>query len=260
LSRTFEALQRLEKEQQVTSRPVEVTPIIHPGNGAGSNGASSNASVNGAKSVKVGEEEVLKLVQRVFRSTNPDAPRTVAFSGVDHGDGCSWITANAALTLAAQTSSSICVVDANFRTPSLHRFFDIENRFGLVDAIAQSAPIRDFAQQLSGSNLWVLTCGSTSGKMAANALSSEALRARMTELRSEFDYVLIDTPPANLYADCLTLGRLADGTILVLQSNASRREAALKAKESFENAHVRLLGAVLNKRTFPIPQNLYNWL
>src|SRR5581483_2103798 len=232
-----------------------------PINGTHSNGASSNgASSNGAKSVRVGEEEVLKLVQRVFRSSNPDAPRTVAFSGVDHGDGCSWITANAALTLAAQTSSSICVVDANLRTPSLHRFFEIHNRFGLVDAIAQSAPVRDFAQQVSGSNLWVLTCGSASGKMAANALSSEALRARMTELRSEFDYVLIDTPPANLYADCLTLGRLADGTILVLQSNASRREAALKAKESFENAHVRLLGAVLNKRTFPIPQNLYNWL
>ena len=182
------------------------------------------------------------------------------FSGVDHGDGCSWITANAALSLAAQTSCSICVVDANLRTPSLHRFFDLENRFGLVDAVAQSGPIRDFAQQVSGSNLWVLTSGSASGKLAANALSSEALRARMTELRSEFDYVLIDTPPANLYADCLTLGPLADGTILVLQSNASRREAALKAKESFENAHVRLLGAVLNKRTFPIPQNLYNWL
>lgn len=210
--------------------------------------------------MRLGEEEVLKLVQRVFRSNVPDAPRTVAFSGVDHGDGCSWITANAALTLAAQTSSSICVVDANLRTPSLHRFFEIENRFGLVDAIAQSGPVRDFTQQISGSNLWVLTSGSASGKNAANSLSSEALRARITELRSDFDYVLIDTPPANLYADCLTIGRLADGTILVLQSNASRRESALKAKESFENAHVRLLGAVLNKRTYPIPQNLYNWL
>src|SRR5581483_11141092 len=133
LSRTFEALQRLEKEQQITSRPAaEVTAIVHPIHGSGSNGASSQ----GVKSVKVGEEEVLKLVQRVFRSTNPDAPRMVAFSGVDHGDGCSWITANAALTLAAQTSSSICVVDANLRTPSLHRFFEIHNRFGLVDAIA----------------------------------------------------------------------------------------------------------------------------
>ena len=257
MSRTFEALQRLEKEQQITPRPAtELPAIVHPVNGAGSNGTSSNT----AKSVRVGEEEVLKLVQRVFRSNVPDAPRTVAFSGVDHGDGCSWITANAALTLAAQTSSSICVVDANLRTPSLHRFFEIENRFGLVDAIAQSAPVREFAQQISGSNLWVLTSGSAAGKAAANTLSSEALRARMTELRSAFDYVLIDTPPANLYADCLTLGRLADGTILVLQSNASRREAALKAKESFENAHVRLLGAVLNKRTYPIPQNLYNWL
>jgi capsular exopolysaccharide synthesis family protein len=245
-------LQRLEKEQEIapsassamTATAAAPAPIIVD---------------RPHKAVKVGEEEVLKLVQRVFRSTAPDAPRTVVFTGVGHGDGCTWITANAALTLAAQTTASICVVDGNVRTPSLHKFFEIDNRYGLAEATSQAGPVRSFAQQISGSNLWVLTAGNLPANSPAAPLSSEGMRIRMAELRAEFDYVLVDSAPANLYADAITLGRLADGIILVLQSNATRRETAMKAKEGLQLANVRLLGAVLNKRTYPIPQNFYNW-
>lgn len=215
---------------------------------------------NGNHAVRVGEEEVLKLVQNLFRSENTDPPRVVIFSPVAHGDGCTWMTGSAALALAGQTGASICVVDANWRTPSLHEFFGIENRAGLAEAIAQPGPIRDFAQQIAGSNLWVLTCGTLAGKTPASPLSTEALKARLGELRAQFDYVLVDSPPANLYADAITLGRLADGIVMVLQSNSTRREAALQTKQAFENANVRLLGAVLNKRTFPIPQKVYERL
>lgn len=246
MSRAFESLQRLDKEQEITS--TEPTSIPAP-----------VLVDRPAKSVRVGEEEVLKLVQRVFRASNTDAPRLVVFSGIGHGDGCSWIAANAALTLARQTTASVCVVDANLRTPSLHRFFDMENHYGLAESVVQPGSTRKFARQIGGSNLWVLTCGSLPLQSPAAALSSEGMRARLADLRSEFDYVLVDTSPTNLYADAITLGRLADGIILVLQSNTTRREAALKAKEGLETANVRLLGAILNKRTFPIPQNVYDW-
>jgi capsular exopolysaccharide synthesis family protein len=246
LSRTYEMLQRLEKEQELSpAQPAQLIPVVRP-------------EQRNGKPLGVGEEEVLKLVQRVFRSSATDAPRVVVFSGIGHGDGCSWISASAALTLAAQTNASICLVDANFRTPSLHRSFDVENRFGLADALAQPGPVRSFAQQISGSNLWVLTSGPLPALSSAAALSSEAMRARFAELRSEFDYVLVDTAPTNLYADAVTIGRVSDGMILVLQSNTTRREAAMKAKESMQLANVRLLGAVLNKRTYPIPQKLYD--
>jgi capsular exopolysaccharide synthesis family protein len=244
VSRTFEMLQRLEKDQElaVSPSPSPVTLVPH-------------VNGNHPGRVRVGEEEVLKLVQNVFRSSSSDSPRAVVFSGVGHGDGATWISGGAATTLAAQTTATVCVVDANLRTPSLHTYFGIENRVGLTDALAQPGSIRNFAQQLDGSNLWALTCGS---HPSAAVLNSEALQARIAELRTEFDYVLIDAPPANLYADAVTLGRLADGIILVLQSNITRREAALKAKESFESSNVRLLGAVLNKRTYPIPQKIYD--
>jgi len=249
VSRTFEALQRVELERaqqvDVAATPSQLkTAVVE--------------TTRPVKSVRVGEEEVLKLVQRVFRSA-ADGPRVVVFSAIGHGDGCTWVSSSAAMTLAGQTSGSICVIDANLRTPGLHNVFGIENNLGFTDAMMQSAPVRNFAQQISGSNLWVMPCGSPTAQ-SGSSMNSEVLRARITELRSEFDYVLIDAPPTNTYADAITLARLADGMILVLQSNTTRREAALKAKESCEVAQVRLLGAVLNKRTFPIPQNIYSRL
>jgi len=248
VSRTFEAIQRVELERAQQLGVAAAPPQLK----------STVVESRAVKSVRVGEEEVLKLVQRVFRSA-PDAPRVVVFSAIGHGDGCTWVSSSAAMTLAAQTSASICVIDANLRTPGLHNVFGIDNAVGFTDAIAQSAPIRSFAQQISGSNLWVIPCGSIATQ-SATSINSEVLRARIAELRSEFDYVLIDAPPTNMYADAITLARLSDGMILVLQSNATRREAALKAKESCEIAQVRLLGAVLNKRTFPIPQQIYSRL
>ena len=86
------------------------------------------------------------------------------------------------------------------------------------------------------------------------------MRARIAELRTEFDYVLIDSPVLSVSNDAASLGRASDGVVLVLKAHSSRREVARKAVENFENERVRVLGAVLNKRTFPIPESIYNKL
>ncbi len=88
-------------------------------------------------------------------------------------------------------------------------------------------------------------------------LSSSRTRERLVELRSEFDYVLIEAPAVNINGTATLLGALSDGVVLVVEANSTRREVARKAKDSLDRANVRLLGAVLNNRTFPIPDLIY---
>jgi capsular exopolysaccharide synthesis family protein len=203
------------------------------------------------------QEEEIKLVQRVFLLPGTGAPRTVVFSSVERGNGCSWVCARASENLAAQVTGSVCVVDANLRSPFLHHYFGLVNRRGLTEAVLQSGPLRSYAQQLPGGNLWVLTSGSPPSDPHV-LLTSEALRSRMTELRTAFDYVLIDAPPVSPYTDASLLGQLADGVVLVLEANSTRRETAREAKQSLEAANSRVLAAVLNKRTFPLPDFIYH--
>ena len=113
--------------------------------------------------------------------------------------------------------------------------------------------------QIGGDRFWMIPPGSPVVE-ARGLFSSDGLRSRIAELREEFDYVLIDTPPVGSYADAVLLGQMTDGVILVVEANSTRREAARIAKETFESANVKVLGAILNNRAFPIPEALYKKL
>jgi Mrp family chromosome partitioning ATPase len=147
-------------------------------------------------------------------------------------------------------------VDANLRSPSLAQFFGVSNHHGLSDVLRQQGTIRDFTRQLRPDNLWLLSCGSLATD-SQSLLSPDRLKAPLAQLRKEFDYVLINVSAVILEGAASLWGPLVDGVLLVVEANLTRREAARKAKESLESANVRLLGAVLNNRTFPIPETIY---
>jgi len=211
---------------------------------------------------EITREESFKLVQNIFLLRGEESPRVVVFAGIDSGNGCSWICALVAEILASHKLGSVCIVDANLRTPALPELFGVSNHYGLTDALSKKGSIRDFTKVIRSDNLWLLSCGSLAADTAESPsmLNSENMKARVAELRKEFDYVLIDSPPLNTYADGVAVGQLADGLVLVLEANSTRREAAVKATENLRSAQIKILGAVLNKRTFPIPGSLYHLL
>jgi capsular exopolysaccharide synthesis family protein len=207
----------------------------------------------------VAREESLKLVQRVFLSGKAGAPRVVVFCGVDPGSGCSRICAQTAEMLASHKLGSVCLVDANLRAPSLPDILGVTNHYGLSDALRERGAIRGFSKQVRLENLWLLSSGSLATESSA-MVSGDGMKERISELRKEFEFVLIDAPPLNTYADGTALGQLADGVVLVLEANCTRREVASRAAENLRAAQIPILGAILNKRTYPIPEMLYRIL
>ena len=79
----------------------------------------------------------------------------------------------------------------------------------------------------------------------------------MVELKEQFDFMLLDAPLMNSQTSSLPLGQMVDGVILVLEANATRRETARTTKEELETPKIKILGSILNNRTFPIPKSLY---
>lgn len=84
----------------------------------------------------------------------------------------------------------------------------------------------------------------------------EAKEARIAELANEFDYVLVDASAS----EAASAGRLTDGVVMVLAANATQRDAAISMRMTLEAANIPILGAVLNKRTFPIPDRIFKYL
>jgi succinoglycan biosynthesis transport protein ExoP len=203
-------------------------------------------------------EQSQKLIQNLFL-LDPKAPRCVVFAGIDHHSGCSEVCASAAEILALNVPGSVCVVETNLRSPSLQNFFDLSDRFGLTDALAGNEPMKHYVKRCEEANLWVLPAGTACTEPAA-LLNSARMKVEVAELRNEFEYVILDGPPLEPYSDALSVAQLADGIVLVVEANATRREAAMKAVTSLRFARIKILGAVLNKRTFPIPNALFKLL
>ncbi|MGA9937366.1 MAG: hypothetical protein WA369_14570 [Candidatus Acidiferrales bacterium] len=122
-----------------------------------------------------------------------------------------------------------------------------------------SAHIDAFAQQAWSSHLWFVSAGAACND-SNGAMNPARLRARVSELRAEFDYVLVDAPAVSSCGDGALLGLLTDGVVLVVGCNSTRRETARAAKDNLEAAGVPVLGTVLNRRTYPIPEALYRRL
>jgi Mrp family chromosome partitioning ATPase len=226
--------------------------------------AEPPASNTGARRLRldiegVGREESLKFVRRVFLSPEADGAKCVVFSGVERAVGSTWNCVCAARTLATQVAGRVCIVDANFRHPALHRFFGVANSGGLASALTHSGAVTNFLLQLGDTNLWLLPSGADRSDLSKYCTPLE-MELRLTELRDQFDYVLIDSPPANQYADALALGAMTDGVVLVLESETTHRAAARRATENLRAAKARMIGAVLNKRSYPIPRFIYRMM
>jgi protein-tyrosine kinase len=204
-------------------------------------------------------QEELKLVQRLFLSSEAATRKVVAFVGAEERDGSNRVCARSAEILASQVKGTVCVVDANLRAPSLHLHFKTENTKGFAEAALQTGPVTAFVTQFAATNLWLMTAGTLSA--ASNlVLPVDLVRARVEQLRAEFDHVLIHTGPATQDASSLLLGQLADGVVLVVRAHRTRRAKALEARQRLQSVAARLLGTVLDQRTFPIPEPLYSRL
>jgi len=151
------------------------------------------------------------------------------------------------------------VVDANLQSPCLHHYFGIDNSKGLAEAVLESLPIQDFAQKHPEANLWILPGGAAAGPMSFSG-AHDRLRSRITELRGQFKYVVIHSSPLDLDSASILLSRWTDGVVMVVEADTTRRETARRMKQDLEAANVRILGVVLNNRTFSIPEALYRRL
>jgi Mrp family chromosome partitioning ATPase len=200
--------------------------------------------------------ESTKLVRTVFPLTLDDSHRLVVFAGVDSSSSCAWVCAHAADTLANRKGKKVCLVDANFSTPLLPQLFGVTNRYGLTDALDNPTPICDFSTSIRPDSLWLL-CSGQLAIQSHDALTSEAMHLRLSELRKEFDYVLLHCSPLPKHDDAMALAQWADGLVLVLDVSSPCRELAATATQRVRAAGIKLLGAVLNKRSFPQPGTLY---
>ena len=160
------------------------------------------------------------------------------------GEGKSTTAANLALVLA-QGGSKTLLIDGDLRRSQVHRAFGLVQEPGLTDVLIGEAGLREAIRPEVSTNLDVLPSGQ-SPPNPAELLGSDAMRRMVSELRRDYEYILMDTPPSLPVTDAAVVASVSDATILVLRSGETEESAAQRAVDGLRQVRARIAGAVLN--------------
>ncbi|MEH7308187.1 CpsD/CapB family tyrosine-protein kinase [Neobacillus drentensis] len=162
------------------------------------------------------------------------------------GEGKSTTAANLAVTFA-QLGKKVLLVDADLRKPTVHHTFGINNLFGFTTVLTKQKTLEKTVLETSVQDLYILTSGPIPPN-PAELLSSKSMEQFIEDAKSQFEYVIFDTPPLLAVADPQILANQCDGSIMVVYSEKTEIDLAKKAKELLEHAQSKLLGVVLNHK------------
>ena len=190
----------------------------------------------------LGAEAYRSLCSVILLSSVNDPPKVLVVTSAMPGEGKSTVTCNLARALA-QRRKRVLLVDADLRCSSIHAHGAspaLNPKFGESAAVYQRhQPFADLP------NLTVVSAGSRpSGP--AEILASTEMQELMAKWRTEYDHVIVDTPPVLPFADALIMSALADGVILVARSEVSRINALLRARNVLARTGANVIGFVLN--------------
>ncbi len=175
-------------------------------------------------------------------------------------EGVSTVAANLASSLSEQGNGVILLVDANAHNPSVHRIFRTRQSPGLLDAMAPNSKCtgNDIIIHRAA-HLNVLTVGTTGGA-AGRTVASESFIRFLESVKQNYRFIVVDMPAMDEDSATARLGSSCDGVILVVETERLRWETIAKAKHHLQQRSVNIMGVLLNKRRFPVPNWIYSAL
>ncbi len=205
------------------------------------------------------KNEMLSLYRSLENSLPGLENRILMFVGVRGEEGTSTVVSGLARVAAQYFDRRVVIVDANTLNPSQHRLFGIRAVHGWSDVIRGTETILDACRPSGYTGISVVPA-STTNPGSIDMLTGSSADGFFAGLQEMFDLVLIDSPPITISQESLPLGRKTDGVVLVIEAEATRWPVAEMAVQQLGDAGARIVGTVLNKRRFYIPQFLYKKL
>jgi capsular exopolysaccharide synthesis family protein len=160
-------------------------------------------------------------------------------------EGKSFVAANLAVTLAKYSGSKTLLIEGDLHRPTLASMFGLKDLQGLSDWwTGRNQELTRHMLRFTGSGLWFLPAGKTCDR-PSEILRSAQLAEAFTELKGQFDWIVVDSTPMLPVIDANLWSRLVDGTLLVVREGIAPLKALKKGLQSLDRP--KLIGVVVNE-------------
>jgi tyrosine-protein kinase Etk/Wzc len=189
--------------------------------------------------------EAFRTMRTNIHFADPDQTMaTLLITSAGPSEGKSTIVANLAITIA-NTGRKTLLVDCDLRKPKLHTLFEHQRDSGLTTALAGGAPWQSVLKDTQVENLRLLTSGPIPPN-PTEIVASQAMKDIIEDFKTEFDFILFDSPPVVAVTDAAILSTYTSGTLMVVELGRSRGSAVNRALDLLAKVNANLLGIVTN--------------
>ena len=192
-------------------------------------------------------ESYRHLRTSVLLSTAGRAPRSLLVTSSLPGEGKTTTAVNTAISLA-QTGASVVIIDADMRRPRLRSIFALSDRAGLSSILSSDlseADILELVEKDKVTGLHLLTSGPIPPN-PAELLGSDQMRRLIATLQSNFNHVVVDSPPVSSFTDGVLISSMVDGVLLVVHGGKSSRHIVRRSRQLLQDVGAKIFGVVLN--------------
>jgi len=192
-------------------------------------------------------EAIRALRASIMICTQDESLRSILVTSCWPGEGKSTIAANLAISLAYGTNR-VLLVEGDLRHPTLSKTFGINgSSLGLTNYLMFGTEIGEIIHSTDTPQLFMLPTGFINPSNPSELLHSQKMKELLSKVRSEFEYVIIDSSPSIGLADSLMLSTIVDATVLIAGAGMTVRRDISHVVQQLSNVGAHFLGVVINR-------------
>ncbi|MCH8125709.1 CpsD/CapB family tyrosine-protein kinase [candidate division KSB1 bacterium] len=252
------------------------------------NGNNKRTSSNHLNNIPSGMlNEIKRIVENILSSAKDKKLQVIGFTSAVPKEGTSTLLSIISLMISEgqsnynrtlglknkfrstikeqndQKKQGTIVIDSQFTNPSLHKIFNVSSELGLYDLLMDEPcwspdgklSLNSIVRNISTSSLKLLTVGQKDWK-ATSQINTEMFKSILGKIKHQFELVFIDIPSLLTHAEGITISKLCDGVVLIIQAEQTGWHDLVDAKQLLEDANVNILGGVLNRKKHHLGDNL----
>ena len=241
--------------QSALERPVSGTSRTHILQRSPRNGARPQPLISYLEPQSEIAEAYRALRTSILLSSASRPPRSILVTSAVAQDGKTMTCINIGIVLAQQ-GKRVLLVDADMRRPHIHRAFGLKGDVGLSNILTGGAGASNAIQPTVQPNLFVIPSGLVPPH-PAELLSSSLMRDLLSQWHTEYDHVILDSPPVISVTDPVVLSVQADAVLLIVRSGQTTGAHVRRTRNLLQSVNAGLLGIVVNAADLTSPDYYY---
>ena len=202
------------------------------------------------------KNELTLLESNLLEAFEGERLQTLLITSSKSGEGKTLAALSLARKFALENNYKVLLIDCNIQSPKLHDIFKLPLQSGLAECLNGNANITEALHKTDNENLDVMPLGIPKGHVS-QIIKDDKLGSVLSELKASYDYIVVDTTHVLGTSEVSLLCNNFDAVLLVVESERTKWQVVKTAADKITSSDGQLLGTILNRREFYIPQFFY---